>query len=313
MKPLVSIIIPTFNRAHLISETLESIIALNYTNWECIVVDDGSSDSTQDLMERYIIKDTRIKFHIRPNLCTKGPNACRNYGYEKSIGNWIKWMDSDDIFLPNALDFINDWNIVSYDVCVSKLLIVDLETDLPLKNKDINSENLIADYLVEKINFYVCGPTWKKSFLEKQSVFFDENISNLDDWDFNLRMIYKNPSVYYLNEALIKYRVSSNSLSSERDKLNIVEIESEFRAREKHIQILNKINKPAKLVLVNFTKKRYQYFFREALIANHYSKFSLLKKLFFYQLKTLDLFGLIKTILGILIFKIFNKGYKFLK
>jgi hypothetical protein len=67
------------------------------------------------------------------------------------------------------------------------------------------------------------------------------------------------------------------------------------------------------LVLVNFTKKRYQYFFREALIANHYSKFSLLKKMFFYQLKTLDLFGLIKTILGILIFKIFNKGYKFLK
>jgi len=313
MNPLVSIIIPTFNRAHLISETLESIISLNYQNWECIIVDDNSTDTTQEIIEKFII-DSRFKFYKRPNVLAKGANSCRNYGYLKSTGNWIKWFDSDDIFLPNALDFFNDFNNdMGYDVCISKIEIVDFETDLILKNKNIYSENFIEDYIIEKINFYICGPTWKKSFLEKQPELFDENISTLDDWDFNLRMIYQDPKMLFMDEAFIKYRVNANSLSSERDKLNIIEIDSELRAREKHITILDATNKSAKSILVNFTLNRCKYFFREALIKNHSSKFLLFKKLLFYQFKTLNLFGLIKTIFGILIFKIFNKGYKFLK
>ncbi len=313
MNPLVSIIIPTFNRAHLISETLESIISFNYQNWECIIVDDSSTDTTQEIIEKFIRIDSRFKFYKRPITLVKGANSCRNYGYLKSTGSWIKWFDSDDVFLPNALDFLNQFKDIGYDVCISKIEIVDFETDLILKNKNIYSENLIEDYIIEKINFYVCGPTWKKSFLEKQTDLFDENISTLDDWDFNLRMIYNNPKILFLDEAFIKYRVNTNSLSSERDKLNIIEIDSEFRAREKHINILDTKNKSAKSILVNFTINRYKYFFREALIRNHGSKFQLLKKLLFYQFKTLNLFGIIKTIIGILIFKIFKRGYKFLK
>ncbi|MFZ4105875.1 glycosyltransferase family 2 protein [Flavobacterium sp.] len=313
MNPLVSIIIPTFNRAHLISETLESIISLTYQNWECILVDDGSSDNTKDLLEKYVLYDTRIKFYTRPNELTKGQNSCRNYGYYKSTGNWIKWFDSDDLFLPSALDFMANLADSEYDVYITNLLIVDGITDKIINNKKSFSDNLITDYLIGKIAFYVCGPTWKKSFLEKQTYLFDDNLSNLDDWDFNLRMIYNNPNIYYLDESLIKYRVYSNSLSHEIDKLNINEIKSEFKAREKHMVLLKKINKPAKSLLVNFTKKRYKYFFREALIKNHYSKFYFLNKLFIYQMKTLDLFGILKTLFAFLIFKIFNKGYKLLK
>ena len=313
MNPLVSIIIPTFNRAHLISETLESIISLTYQNWECIIVDDGSTDNTQDLIEGYLINDVRIKFYKRPNELPKGQNSCRNYGYDKSTGDWIKWFDSDDLFLPSALDFMANLTNSEYDVFITNLLIVDGTTDKIINNKKSFSENLIPDYLIGKIAFYVCGPTWKKSFLEKQTNLFDDNLSNLDDWDFNLRMIYSNPNIFYLNESLIKYRVNSNSLSHEIDKLNTNEIKSEFRAREKHIVLLKKINKPAKALLVNFTKKRYKYFFREALIKNHYSKFYFFNKLFIYQMKTLDLFGFIKTLVAFLIFKIFNKGYKLLK
>jgi hypothetical protein len=126
-------------------------------------------------------------------------------------------------------------------------------------------------------------------------------------------MIYNNPKIYYLKESLIKYRVNRDSLSHEIYKLNINEIKSEFKAREKHIVLLNKINKPAKSLLVNYIKKRYKYFFREALIKNHYSKFYFLNKLFIYQMKTLDFFGILKTLFAFLIFKIFNKGYKLLK
>ena len=78
MNALVSIIIPTFNRAHLLGETLNSVINQTYSNWECIVVDDGSSDYTEQLMEFYIQKDPRIIFVRRPDNRPKGANACRN-------------------------------------------------------------------------------------------------------------------------------------------------------------------------------------------------------------------------------------------
>ena len=72
---LISIIIPTYNRAHLISETLDSILAQTYLNWECIVVDDGSTDTTADVMREYIKKNSRFQYHQRPDNRKKGPNS----------------------------------------------------------------------------------------------------------------------------------------------------------------------------------------------------------------------------------------------
>src|SRR5690554_5799485 len=101
--PLVSIIIPTFNRAHLIGETLDSVLAQTYHNWECIVVDDGSTDNTDEVMAEYIAKDARFQYHHRPAVKSKGANACRNYGFEKSKGAYIQWFDSDDLMHPEKI------------------------------------------------------------------------------------------------------------------------------------------------------------------------------------------------------------------
>ncbi|MCF4102115.1 glycosyltransferase family 2 protein [Gillisia sp. M10.2A] len=101
---LVSIIIPTYNRAHLIGGTLDSIISQTYTNWECIVVDDGSDDYTTELLEFYSYKDPRIQYFQRPSHLNKGANACRNFGLEKSKGEYIMWFDSDDLMLPDKIE-----------------------------------------------------------------------------------------------------------------------------------------------------------------------------------------------------------------
>ena len=76
----VSLIIPIFNRVDYIGETLESIIEQSYKEWDCIVVDDGSTDHTEELLEFYCEKDPRISF-IKGHTFTKGANACRNYGF----------------------------------------------------------------------------------------------------------------------------------------------------------------------------------------------------------------------------------------
>ena len=101
---VVSIIIPTYNRAHLIGETLDSVIAQTYDKWECIVVDDGSTDYTEELIELYCEKDSRIQYHHRPKSRSKGANACRNYGADLSAGEFLMWLDDDDLLHKGKIE-----------------------------------------------------------------------------------------------------------------------------------------------------------------------------------------------------------------
>lgn len=101
--PLVSIIIPTYNRAFFIAETLDNVFSQTYVNWECIIVDDGSTDSTCEILADYCRKDTRFQYHHRPQEFPKGANACRNYGFEISKGEYIQFLDSDDLMSLNKI------------------------------------------------------------------------------------------------------------------------------------------------------------------------------------------------------------------
>lgn len=311
--PLISIIIPTYNRAHLIGETLDSILVQTYPHWECIVVDDGSKDNTAEVIRDHIKKDSRFQYHKRPINKIKGPNSCRNFGFELSKGEYVKWFDSDDVMYPELLRIQLDSFTDITDVSVSKLEYYDFENDKFIKENIIFSDNLIEDYLIGKITFYISGPLWKRTFLEKQSELFDEKISNLDDWDFNLRMLYQKPEIVYINEPLIQYRIHENSLSNEINKLNFDEIQSEFYTREKHLKLVV-INKQANIrVLQNYIKVRYKFLLREAIVKKHKSKFPLLIKLLNKQIMGFDIKSSCKTIVGFLVFSILGKGYKLLK
>ena len=103
LTPLVSIIIPVYNRETLISETLNSIEQQTYTKWECILVDDCSKDNTPAILKSYANKDTRFKYHERPTNRQKGANACRNYGFELCESTYVNWFDSDALM---NVDFI---------------------------------------------------------------------------------------------------------------------------------------------------------------------------------------------------------------
>lgn len=310
---LISIIIPTYNRAHLITQTLDSILEQTYTNWECIIVDDGSTDNTEEIVKTYCVKDTRFQFFKRPMHLPKGPNACRNYGFELSKGEYVNWFDSDDLYLPFAFEkFIKNFNH-NVDVVVSKIEKVDGVTLKKINENNIISNDLLQDYLTGVVTFYVCGPLWKKTFLINHNELFDEKITNLDDWDFNLRMLYQNPKIVFVNEPLIQYRIHNTSLAHEINKLNYNEILSELNAREKHVKLLSKSKIIDSNILKNYIKERCNYFFRESMVkkdANRFKYFTLLLK---QQIKTCDYLGIVKTIFAFIIFRVFNKGYQLLK
>lgn len=312
MNPLISIIIPTYNRAHLIGETLKSILLQKYTHWECIIVDDGSTDYTEEVIASFSKINPSIFYYKRPNSLPSGPNSCRNYGFSKSKGTIINWFDSDDLYLPNAFHDIVSKFSTDIDVVVAKLEMIDLESKRKIKENTIQSTQIIEDYFTGKISYYVCGPFWNKCFLEKQKSLFDQKMRNLDDWDFNMRMLLQNPKIIYIDKAIIQYQFHEDSLSQEIRKFNFDEIRSEIYAREKMLQILSSNN----FRLTNVTPfyiERCKFFLKEALLQKHPKKYYLVLKTVNLQFKNLKFKDAFKTIFGFIIYSIFKKGYKLIK
>jgi glycosyltransferase involved in cell wall biosynthesis len=103
MDALVSIITPNYNSARFISQTIESVLAQTYKNWEMVVVDDCSVDNSVEIISFYQKKDRRIKLY-KTRKCSGSPMKPRNIGIENASGQYIAFLDSDDVWLPNKLE-----------------------------------------------------------------------------------------------------------------------------------------------------------------------------------------------------------------
>src|SRR5215217_7258738 len=101
MEPLVSVIVPTYNYGRFISETIECLRAQTYAEWECMIVDDGSTDDTAEVVARYSKADARIKFFRQPN---RRQAAARNHGLAQMRGEYVQFLDADDLIEPEKLE-----------------------------------------------------------------------------------------------------------------------------------------------------------------------------------------------------------------
>jgi glycosyltransferase involved in cell wall biosynthesis len=216
---MVSIIIPCYNRAHLLEETLNSIIYQSYEKWECIIIDDGSSDDTLEKLKYFSKIDSRFKYYSRPKSILKGATACRNYGYKLSQGDYICWFDSDDIMPVNSLkDRIEVFNSIDYDFVLgnvinfkneSKQVIYENEQLIPL-----NIQNSAAEYLLGNFWFQTSAPIFKKVFLKKFKKHFDESLTFNDETEFFIRILLDNPTFKIINSIVTLRRMHDNSLRS---------------------------------------------------------------------------------------------------
>src|SRR5690606_18938898 len=102
MNGLVSIITPTYNSAKYIAETIQSVQSQIYQNWEWIIIDDGSSDETESVVQQFLENDKRIQFHKFER--NSGQAIARNTGIEKATGNFMTFLDADDIWFPTFIE-----------------------------------------------------------------------------------------------------------------------------------------------------------------------------------------------------------------
>ncbi|MBS3993922.1 MAG: glycosyltransferase family 2 protein [Bacteroidetes bacterium] len=219
-QPLVSIIIPTYNRAHLIGETLDNVLAQTYTNWECIVVDDGSTDNTAEPLMVYCNKDNRFKYHHRPKDRLKGANACRNYGIELSKGDYIQFLDSDDLLksfcLEERVALIKNnsaVNLLVRDTC----LIIDNVKQKKSVNNDpniISRTEYLKMFLSYEIPWHMMGAFYARDIFK--TIRFDEKLERFQDISLNIKVLAEYDQLNILRD----YKIDSYQ-RIDKDKLNV--------------------------------------------------------------------------------------------
>ena len=216
----VSIIIPVFNRVHLISETLESIKRQTYTNWECIIVDDHSTDGTFELLSELARQDSKIRVYLKPDHLPKGPSASRNYGFTFAEGEFINWFDSDDLMhsekLAKDVAALEDKTI---DFTISQTEFFGKNrTEKKYWNQNLFSNHPINDFVLKKIGWSTNAPLWRKKSLLDKNLQFCETLITADDYLYHIEALHRNLIPKIINEILIYQREHQNRLNEYKGK-----------------------------------------------------------------------------------------------
>jgi len=194
---LVSIIVPVFNREKLITETLNSIQNQSYTNWECIIVDDGSTDSTENCIQTFVEKDKRFAYYHRPLTYIKGANSCRNYGFEVSSGEYINWFDSDDVMLPDCLEQRIKAFIPTLDFVIASGYYWNPSNDTQSLLKVEPTDQLYVEFAQWRIKIITNSVLFRKVFLENKPLFNPE-MKRGQEAEFFARLFFKCQANQYL-------------------------------------------------------------------------------------------------------------------
>lgn len=210
---LISVIIPTYNRAHLINDTLDSVLAQTYTNWECLIVDDGSTDNTKEVISEYINKDKRFNYLL--NKRNKGAQGARNTGVLSSKGEFVIFFDSDDTMFDSFIFKLLEKQTYSECDIITCFSNVIVRNTIEIKSVfEWNSNGNIQDDLY-------CGKTYvdnNAALIRKSKLFdidmLDEDCPSFQEWDTHLRLS-KISNYATVNEILVNYYIGdADAISS---------------------------------------------------------------------------------------------------
>ncbi|MBF2708234.1 glycosyltransferase family 2 protein [Flavobacterium soyangense] len=288
---LVSIIIPSFNREGLLSEALDSVLGQTYANWECIVIDDRSTDGTNTFLREYSKKDGRFIIISKPEEFRRGASVSRNLGLQIARGEYIQFLDSDDILSDDKLEKQiytlknEDKKVIS--VCITsnfkeKKDAVIFDSD----RKDFRDFNNPEEYFGVISEFGGYYPP--ESFLiSKELIDFsghwNENLTLNDDGEFFFRIIHNSNKILFNNDTFVRHRQNTgdnlsmlNSFQKANSLLNswkIIEILYNTKYNASNSKYLDK----KKWAVYNELKRTYPILIKE-------------NKLFFFNQKKRDNF-----------------------
>ena len=240
---MISIIIPTYNRASIIGQTIDSVLNQTFEDWECLVVDDGSDDSTEEVLKDYIIKDKRIKFYKRPLSDPKGANSCRNFGFQNSKGNYIQWLDSDDIISETKLETQYKELIKSnadLGFCrwgrFGQNIEKEVFDNLPVY-RSFNSSLEYLNHLADSVGYMPIHSYLMKRELVMRAGAWFEYLTVNQDGEFMARVISNSKKIEFSEEPVVYYRTKTDDNTSGTRKDNIKDLINSWKLIDATLKI----------------------------------------------------------------------------
>jgi len=214
---LVSIITPLYNGERFVAETIESVLAQTYPHWEMIIINDGSKDSSEAIVEQYTKKDSRIKLVSQPNA---GSAAARNNGIRRAAGRYIALLDADDLwepfFLESQLDLMHK---------TGALLVYGSHKRIDAQNQECLKPFYVPEKVIYTDLLKTCSITCLTGLYDTSKygkVYLNEAFKSLRDDHIYWLDILKMTGLAYGNQQVIgSYRILGNSVSRNKKKVII--------------------------------------------------------------------------------------------
>jgi glycosyltransferase involved in cell wall biosynthesis len=230
-RPTVSIIIPTYDYAQLISQALESVQSQSYEEWECVVVDDGSTDNTEDVVASYSKQDPRIRFIRQAN---QRQAAARNTGIKNSAGTYIQFLDADDLIEPRKLElqvaYLEQHPEVDITYSGVRYFTADHVDERLLSRQysswegagawmpEITGEGKVILPVLLRNNIMVVNSPLLRRRVVDQVGLFDVGLTPVEDWDYWIRCAAKGLTFRFHDFAESRALVRAHDMSSSKDQ-----------------------------------------------------------------------------------------------
>lgn len=225
MPPLVSIIVPCYNYGHFLAECLNSVLQQTYGNWECVVVDNGSTDNTSEVCKTFTTKDVRFKYQYTEQ---KGVSFARNTGIKHSSGKYILPLDADDkieaAFLEKTVNAMESHPEICLVYSKARLFgAASREWNLP--------EYHFKDLLVE--NSIFCTALYRRSDYDKTQGYNEQMKEGFEDWDFWISLLKDGGKVFKVPEVLFNYRIRAQSRNHSLDEAKQLQLRKQIYRQHK--------------------------------------------------------------------------------
>ncbi len=222
-KPLVSVILLTYNRADMLPRAIDSILAQTYKNWELIIINDGSTDGTSKVMNEYALKDKRIKTF--ENDGNKKIVYGRNRGLSEAKGKYIAWIDDDDKVEPNKLEQQVAFMEKHKDITIlgTDISLMNGEGKVYLGAVEYTPEEAEIVFLLGRLPVILATTMWRHDFIKEHDIKFNSEISVSEDLVIYDEVLKHGGKMVTLPEALYKYRVHHSNPKEYYRKIGILQ------------------------------------------------------------------------------------------
>lgn len=241
--PKVSVIVPVYKAEKYLNRCIDSILTQTFTNWELLLIDDGSPDRSGEICDEYAKKDNRIRVYHKEN---RGVSSARNCGLNNMCGEFVTFVDADDCLYPNALEVLfkyiatNNYDLIQ---CCFNRAYISGQRENNVKSVVLNGK----DYAISKVlGTHVWGSLFKSEYIRKNKLYF-ENIKIGEDQIFILDYLKYADSVAKVPDILYYYMDNNESASHNQKIEDIIESVKVFGHRKRDNPIFYKRNDNALL------------------------------------------------------------------